>query len=138
MPFKYNPFTGKFDVANGSGGAGPSNPNILEFTAAISISALRPVKLDASGNLIYASNDTYENAQMIGISTTSGLAGSTISVLTFGELQDAFFSFSIDENIYLGSNVITNAVPTSGVYLRVGKAIKTDTIFIDIEETIIL
>lgn len=137
MGFKFNPFTGQFDIVGAGGTA--TDPNILSFVAGTGISALRAVKLNASSELIYADKDTYENSQAIGLSITSGIVGDTIQVQTFGVLQDASFSFTLDGDIYLSSGgILTQSAPVSGVVLKLGKAIKTDTILIDIEMAVIL
>jgi hypothetical protein len=133
MSFDFNPITAELDLV----GPEPSDPNVLNYEAATTISALKLVKLNSSGLLIYADNSNYQSSQTIGVSMNSGNAGDIIKVKTFGELQDTSFSFSLDDSLFLGSNgSIDNTPPTSGVYLKIGKAIKSDTIFIDIEQAV--
>ena len=122
------------------GPPGPSAGALVTANAAITISAIRAVKLDSSGEVIYSTNDqTYADAQTIGITLTAASVGDPVDILTFGEVADPSITFSIDSDIFLGLNgALTDVAPITGMYLRLGKIIKTQTLFIDIEQTIIL
>ena len=107
------------------------------LTASTSISALRCITTDGSGLAKYATPDTLANAVVIGISTTSGIAGDTITVKTTGELSDASWSWTKGA-IYLGANgALTQTAPSGGsIVVHVAKAITATKIIIDIDTII--
>lgn len=119
-----------------SGGIVAANID-TSLTASTSISALRCITTDGSGLAKYATPDTLANAVVIGISTTSGTSGDTITVKTTGELSDASWNWTKGA-IYLGANgVLTQTAPSGGaIVVHVAKAITTTKIIIDIDTTI--
>jgi len=119
-----------------SGGIVAANID-TSIVASTSISALRCITTDGSGLAKYATPDTLANAVVIGISTTSGNAGETITVKTSGQLTDGSWSWT-KGTIYLGSNgVLTQTAPSGGaIIVHVAKAITATTIIIDIDTTI--
>lgn len=119
-----------------SGGIVAANID-TSLTASTSISALRCITTDGSGLAKYATPDTLANAVVIGISTTSGSAGDTITVKTTGELSDASWSWTKGA-IYLGANgTLTQTAPSGGsIVVHVAKAITATKILIDIDTTI--
>ena len=119
-----------------SGGIVAANID-TSLTAGMSISALRCITTNANGEAIYATPDTLANAVVIGISTTSGSAGDTITVKTTGELSDASWSWTKGA-IYLGANgTLTQTAPSGGsIVVHVAKAITATKILIDIDTTI--
>jgi hypothetical protein len=119
-----------------SGGIVAANID-TSLTAGISISALRCITTDGSGLAKYATPDTLANSVVIGISTTAGGAGDTITVKTTGELSDASWSWTKGA-IYLGANgALTQTAPTGGsIVVHVAKAITATKIIIDIDTII--
>lgn len=119
-----------------SGGIVAANID-TSLTASTSISALRCITTDGSGLAKYATPDTLANAVVIGISTTAGSAGDTITVKTTGELSDASWNWTKGA-IYLGANgVLTQTAPSGGsIVVHVAKAITTTKILIDIDTII--
>ena len=119
-----------------SGGIVAANID-TSLTAGMSISALRCITTNSSGEAVYATPDTLANAVVIGISTTAGSAGDTITVKTNGELSDASWNWTKGA-IYLGSNgVLTQTAPSGGaIVVHVAKAITATKIIIDIDTTI--
>lgn len=119
-----------------SGGIVAANID-TSLTAGMSISALRCITTNASGEAVYATPDSLANAVVIGISTTSGSLGDTIIVKTTGELSDASWSWTKGA-IYLGANgTLTQTAPSGGsIVVHVAKAITATKIIIDIDTTI--
>lgn len=119
-----------------SGGIVASNID-TSLTAGMSISALRCITTNSSGEAVYATPDTLANAVVIGISTTAGSAGDTVTVKTTGELSDASWNWTKGA-IYLGANgVLTQTAPSGGaIVVHVAKAITATKIIIDIDTTI--
>ena len=119
-----------------SGGIVAANID-TSIVASTSISALRCITTDGSGLAKYATPDTLANAVVIGISTTSGNTGETITIKTSGQLSDGSWNWT-KGTIYLGSNgVLTQTAPSGGsIVVHVAKAITATTIIIDIDTII--
>jgi hypothetical protein len=119
-----------------SGGIVAANID-TSLTAGMSISALRCITTNGAGEAVYATPDTLANAVVVGISTTAGGAGDTITVKTTGELSDASWSWTKGA-IYLGANgVLTQTAPSGGsIVVHVAKAITATKILIDIDTII--
>jgi hypothetical protein len=119
-----------------SGGIVAANID-TSLTAGMSISALRCITTNSSGEAVYATPDTLANAVVIGISTTAGNTGETITIKTSGQLSDASWNWTKGA-IYLGANgVLTQTAPTGGsIVVHVAKAITATTLIIDIDTTI--
>lgn len=122
------------DIA--SGGIVPAAIDTT-LVASTSISALRCITTDSSGLAKYATPDTLANAVVIGVSTTSGNAGDTITIKTSGQITDASWSWTKGA-IYLGANgALTQTAPTGGsIVVHVAKAITATKIIIDIDTII--
>jgi hypothetical protein len=119
-----------------SGGIVAANID-TSLTAGMSISALRCITTNSSGEAVYATPDTLANAVVIGISTTAGNTGETITIKTSGQLSDASWNWTKGA-IYLGANgSLTQTAPTGGsIIVHVAKAITSTTLIIDIDTTI--
>ena len=119
-----------------SGGIVAANID-TSLTAGMSISALRCITTNSSGEAVYATPDTLANAVVIGISTTAGNTGETITIKTSGQLSDASWNWTKGA-IYLGANgVLTQTAPSGGsIVVHVAKAITATTLIIDIDTTI--
>jgi hypothetical protein len=119
-----------------SGGIVAANID-TSLTAGMSISALRCITTNSSGEAVYATPDTLANAVVIGISTTAGNTGETITIKTSGQLLDASWNWTKGA-IYLGANgVLTQTAPTGGsIIVHVAKAITATTLIIDIDTII--
>lgn len=119
-----------------SGGIVAANID-TSLVAGESISALRCITTNGSGQAVYARPDTLANAVVIGVSTTSGSAGETITVKTTGELSDASWNWTKGA-VYLGANgVLTQTAPSGGsIVVHVAKAITATKILIDIDTII--
>jgi len=113
----------------------------IERVADQAISALKVVRLTSSTNVDLADSTlTYEDAITAGVatSTTTG-AGQTINIQTYGVLDDPFFTFPLNDLLFLGaSGTITNVAPTTGHRVVLGKSLGVGSIFIEIQEPIIL
>lgn len=128
--------TDPISIEVASGGLIPISNN-LSFIAGQNLSALRAVTSNALGEVVYASNDTVANAQVIGVTYTSANAGSAVTVITSGLFTDAGWSW-IKGPVFLGTNgMLTQTAPTGGAILvYVGKALTATQILIDIDITI--
>jgi hypothetical protein len=111
--------------------------------ATTAISALRILKFDSGTHVSYATNDsTYGDSFAIGIALNSAIIGGTVEILLFGALNDPFFSYPVNENLYLDSNGgITNiapSLPSASFLVKIGSSMGAGSIFIKMEQPISL
>lgn len=143
MSFRYNPLTGTFDLVGQSGGPAPAadlTRTIVELQAGESISALQLVYIDGSGQARVArSNGSYLESRCVGMALSSVALNALGNFITFGEVVDAFFTFSDSDDLFLGLNgAITNVAPTTGHLTQVGSGLGLSKVLINIKKTIIL
>jgi len=119
-----------------SGGLVPISDDV-SLTAGENLSALRAVTSNASGQAVYASNDTLANAQVIGITSNAASSGAGVTIKTSGILTDANWTWT-KGTVYLGTNgTLTQSAPTSGaIVVHVGRALTSTTLQIDIDTII--
>ena len=109
-----------------------------DFTAGETISAIRAVYVQLDG-LLYNADPTVDiGSRPVGISTTAGNATDTISVTSYGKLEDAALSsFNIGDEIFLGpGGTLVSTAPTTGFFVKLGEIVATNTLMVDIEEKI--
>ena len=109
----------------------------LQLTAGVSLSALRAVTTNSSGQAIYASNNTLGNAQVVGITMASASIGEQVGVKTFGPMSDASWNWTKGP-VFLGTNgALTQTAPSGGaIIVQVGRALTATQLFVDVETTI--
>ena len=128
-------------IQNSGGGSGGSSASVVQIElAGQTISAVKAVQLDGSSKLIDSTNDaTLADASVLGVSRHAGVLDDSVEVVTFGPYSDSSITFAVNDCVYLGLNgQLTNVAPTTGILVQVGKVIKDNTIFVDIEPPIIL
>ncbi len=138
MAYKFNPFTGTFDIVGGASVVVESDSlKIGSYTANEDISALKIVKADDQASISLSSPDDYTNASSLGVALTAGTVGSQIEVLRIGKLIDASFNFTLNEPLFLTDNGnITNNLSSESFATNIGYGLGAGAIFIDIQETI--
>jgi len=103
------------------------------------ISALRVVYASATDTVMYGDNTALNTTRVIGVALNSAALGGSVSVQLFGKIEDPFFTYNVNEPLYLGaSGAITNTAPTSGYRTPIGKGLGNGAIFVSIEGTIVL
>ena len=119
-----------------SGGLVPISDDV-SLTAGVSLSALRAVTSNSSGQAVYASNDTLANAQVIGITSNAASAGAGVTIKTSGILTDSNWAWT-KGTVYLGTNgQLTQTSPSGGaIVVHVGRALTATTLQIDIDTII--
>jgi hypothetical protein len=113
----------------------------IDYVAGEPISALKLVYASLDGKVYVANNTaTFDEALVMGVAiNAAALAGDTVTIVLSGVLQDASWSWAANELLFLNSlGTITNVIPASGHRSKVGKALMSDKILIEIEEPIIL
>lgn len=141
MSLRFNPFTGNLDFDTKTGGSAPSDGEKVQkdFTAGEDISALRMVKYDDPSTVSLADKDLITDAQTIGMAITAATTGNTVSVVTFGQVDDASFMFPVNTCLFLGDDgAITDIPPTTGHNVPIGIGLGNGSIFIDIDELTVL
>ena len=109
----------------------------LQLTAGASLSALRAVTTNSSGEAVYASTDPLGNAQVVGITMGAASSGAQVGVKTFGPISDASWNWTKGP-VFLGTNgALTQTAPSGGaIIVQVGRALTATQLFVDVETTI--
>ena len=122
--------------------AGPRGPAGVdgEFTliAGESVDVGEVVK-SVGGQLFLASNNETlaDAANVVGVVTTAAAIGFSADVTSSGEVSNPSWTLS-DGLVYLGLNgQVTQTPPATGVFLKVGTAIDSTTLLVDIETPIL-
>jgi len=136
MPYRFNPLTGNLDLV-----IKPVDNSVDSdtYTADTAISALKMVKITSTTTVDLADKTVLADAHAIGITITAAGIGQDIEVITFGQVDDASFTYAVNECLFLGLNGdITNTPPTTGHSVPIGKGLGNGSIFIDIDNLTIL
>ncbi len=123
--------------AKGADGApGPAGGATVRRTAGETLSALRAVyELDGSVFLL-APDDEDHIDLLLGITITAAASGSPVNVQLIGALDDDAWSL-IPGLVWLGaSGTLTQIPPTSGFDVRIGSAVSTSRVTLNIEEPV--
>lgn len=119
------------------GGEGGSSISTQDYPAAIALSALRVVRANSSGQLIYA--DSSLSPSVLGVTFSSAIAGSAPITLLSGLLPDSSFNWLPDIPVFLGlDGLLTQNPPVSGWLIPVGMPVGANTLLINIQEAIAL
>jgi len=139
VSYKYNPLSGEFDFFS------PPTNEAKRLTdskiADSNMSALTMVVATSDTNIDKATNDLlFPNANVLGIILSSVTIGNPVEVLFFGKLDDAFFTFPVNDSLFLGINgTITNippVAPAATFSTDIGYSLGTGSIFLKIEKPI--
>lgn len=128
--------TTEFDVGDISGVSAKEIVSLITYGE--NISALKFIYIGSDGFAYLASSDsTYEISRAVGITLESGSSGEEKSYLLFGKLSDSFFTFTQNQDLYLGINGEATIVPpSSGYVVSLGQSLDTGSIFVGIEKPI--
>lgn len=113
----------------------------IDYPAGEPISALKLVYASLDGKVYVANNTaTFDEALVMGVAINAAASiGDMVTIVLSGVLQDASWSWAANELLFLNSlGTITNVIPVSGHRSKIGKALMSNKILIEIEEPIIL
>lgn len=134
-------------VEQSTGGSLPIVPSTLESgvaanagrilvrrTASVTIGSFRVVMEQTDGTLKYPSLTTIgDDGKVIGITTTTVMAGSATNVVTFGEIQSSGWDFAPGP-VYVGENgTLVQTQPTTGWVVKIGTALSSTRLNVDID-----
>jgi hypothetical protein len=95
------------------------------------ISSVKLLTAVNSTDVKVASTDTEENATVLGMAISAGLAGAAYKIHLFGKISDPSFNFPVNDLLFLGDNgSITNSLPTGPYLTRVGYSLGSGAIFL--------
>ena len=102
--------------------------------------AMEKVLVLSSGKVIHFDPSDENNVgKVVGISTNSALINENVKVISEGIMNSAGWGLSPDSVYYAGSTgTVTTTLPTSGIVIRVGVAVDTNTMKVNFSEPIIL
>lgn len=112
--------------------------NIEEKIPQANISALKLVRANGPETILTSNpNGTYFESVVFGVIVRTGIAGVLAPVQVFGELEDPFLDFPLNDTLYLDSDgSITNIAPNTNFLTIIGYSLGSGTIFINIQEPI--
>lgn len=113
----------------------------IDYPAGEPLSALKLVYASLDGRVYVANNTaTFDEALVMGVTINAAASiGDMVTIVLSGVLQDASWSWAANELLFLNSlGTITNVIPVSGHRSKIGKALMSNKILIEIEEPIIL
>lgn len=113
----------------------------LTYPASASLSALRVVRLNGSGELEYADSSIAAHAfSVAGILPGAVSSGSSIAPITEGTIADVNWSWTIGQPIFLGANGQLTQAPQSesGFILQVAIPLTATSIDFEIQEPVLL
>jgi len=99
------------------------------------ITKFQMVRLISSTEVALGDISSYTNAKIIGMALESGSVGATIAILTFGIVDDASFSFTLNEPLFLqATGFLGETAPSaSGEFIvTAGQSLGSGSIYIDI------
>ncbi len=104
------------------------------------ISALKCVySFDANTIKLGSSSGSLAEAMAFGVTITAANINESLQIQTYGTLRDSSFTFAANDQLYVSSNgSITNVAPVTGYRTVIGTAQGIGSIFINIQETIVL
>ena len=104
------------------------------------ISALKCVySFDANTIKLGSSSGSLAEAMAFGVTITAANINESLQIQTYGTLRDTSFTFAANDQLYVSSNgSITNVAPVTGYRTVIGTAQGIGSIFINIQETIVL
>jgi len=128
-----------------TGDGTPTNPlvaitgvvtNILvSYNATTTISKYQPVTSD--GLVADSTNITTRN-KLIGLSNTNTNSGFVGQATGFGEITDGSWSWTIGDKIFLNSTSLSTTAPSTGYVQRIGTAVSSTSINVNIQQSILL
>lgn len=130
---------GEMGPAGAQGPAGPAGPaggssgGTLTLQAGENLAVGDPVYVSA--NTFFKADNT-TNFKSVGIVPTATLAGFSVMVTTSGAIT--LTGLTPNSFYFLGSGIITTVAPITGYVVRLGQAISSTTLLVNIEEGILL
>ena len=137
MGYKWNPFSSQLDYFQSD--VLSAKVLVLERIAGEAISALKAVYLINPTTCKLANNTDDIQGTVIGITLTGGNIGDTIRILSFGIMDDPFFTYTVNQPVFLGTsgNLITTQ-PSTGVLTEVGYGLGSGSFYVKINSPKIL
>lgn len=122
----------------GGGGGGSAGTLSVFAEAGETISAGRCVVWNAGKVYKFNPSDPSHMRGVLGLTKTSALPGSVVEIVIAGPLNDAGFAFSGDVQLFAGAGgVVTQTPPSSGVVAPIGFSMGTNTVFVNINSSVL-
>ena len=125
----------------GPQGGGGGSAVKQDIAAAGAISALRVLRTDATGDLVYCDADTAVQANTaVGISNTAvGGAGGDVEVITAGYMTDAAWTWTPGAPIFCGATgaLTQNAATPTGFLQQIAVATSATEVVVSIETAVV-
>jgi hypothetical protein len=121
----------------GSPGESASDP---VFSAAVTLSGHKALKLNAAGKVEYVSSaEPLDIRKVIGIGLNAATANNPVTVRSQGDIEESSWNWTPGLPVYLGtSGALTQTAPISGFIQILGTATAATRMFVMIEPPILL
>ena len=117
----------------GPAGATGAGTSAMTLEAGENLAVGDPVWVNA--NRFYLA-DNVMNFRVVGVVTTAALAGLLATATTSGQIT--LSGLTANTPYFLGGGIITSAVPASGYVVRIGQAVNSTVLLLNLEEPILL
>ena len=135
MPYRLNPFTGKFDYFQDGGTADDANRiEVTRVVNGLAISKYDPVSLVTATEVVTADVDTKDRATIFGLALHAASPGEDIRILIFGMISDPVFTYPLNDVLYNSSAGPISLVATTIVgefFTPIGKSNGAGSILVD-------
>ncbi len=120
----------------GSGPPGPEGPaggSTVTYPAGQNLSSGRVVIIDGGEAFYYQNTDAAHAGRAFGITRTSATTGNNVTIQVTGIVNDAAFTFSPDNDLWIGADgEIFDSIPATGVLVqKAGVGVENDKMLID-------
>lgn len=127
------------DIAQGSGGGSTVNISLAVKEAGMDLGGHRVVVVDSAGRCYHGNNlnESHKGA-VLGITLGAAPRGTEVSVLKFGKISMAGWSFTPGLPVYLVEDgLLSQTPPSTGFILEIGVVSEPDTIEVRIQKPIL-
>jgi len=144
MSYKFNPFTGTFDLVGTGGSSGPvtSAPKLsITRTASVAIQRGDAVmSISATHVALADASLSTDEATVTGFAENDAAIGELVTIILFGVISDPIFNiFSLNAPLFLDeTGGVTDTRRTNGFHTVCGFSLGGDEIFVRINTPIAL
>ena len=135
MSFKFNPFTGTFDLVNEEAAGSLSSERLeVDRVATGAIAIYDPVSLVSSTNVSTSGVSSDSSARVFGIALSAANNGETLTILMFGNIEDPAFTFALNKSLFqsLAGPISDQSTTIVGEFFcLVGRSNGTGSIFVN-------
>lgn len=137
-PFIAKPSSATTTSGGGEGPATSAQTVINEYEAAETFGGHRIVRSNDDATVSLADKDDADDAdKVLGISTNAVNVGDTVTIISYGPLEEPSWAWDMAKLLFLGdTGIIVQDPPATGFSIQVGFPLSPTSIFVDIQRPI--